>query len=488
MNAIIGYSEILMEDAEDLGQQEFVPDLEKIRGAAQHLLALINDILDLSKIEAGRMDLYYEDFALDALVEEVVATVHPLVEKNTNRLNVMRPPAGTTMYGDILRVRQILFNLLSNAAKFTINGTIQLSVEKIERFGEPCFSFEVADDGIGMTPEQLDRLFTAFTQADATTTRKYGGTGLGLSLTREFAEMMGGEVEVKSAPEKGSTFTVFIPVDSEERRSSLPSETEGPSRERKSGRITDEGGRGSVLVIDDEDGDRDLLAHFLEREGYGVLVASGGPEGVELALEERPDAILLDVLMPTKDGWKALRKLKEHPRLRDIPVVLVTMAEDRNLGYTLGATDFLPKPVDWQRLREVLLRELGGDGELEVLVIDDEADVRDMLRRSVAKEGYRIREAANGQEGLEAVAERPPGAIILDLMMPEMDGFEFLERLRDEPKWASIPVLVFTAMELTPEEREGLDRRVASLLQKGARSRDDVLEEVRHLLEQKIPR
>jgi PAS domain S-box-containing protein len=350
LNAIIGYSEMLEEEAQESGQAAFVPDLEKIRSAGRHLLTLINDILDLSKIEAGKLELFLETFDVRATIEEVATTVAPLVEKNANRLEVRCAEDLGTMHADLTRTRQVLLNLLSNACKFTQRGVVTLRAEREPaRDGTgPQLVFRVADSGIGMTEEQIGKLFEAFAQADASTTRNYGGTGLGLAITRRFCRMMGGEVTVESAPGRGSTFTVRLPAQvGESRREAAAAPTPEPE---PAGPAT----AGTVLVIDDDPAARALMRRFLGREGFRVEEAPDGESGLARARTHRPDVITLDVLMPGMDGWAVLAALKSDPALAQIPVILATIVDEAHLGFALGASDVLHKPIDRERLGEVL--------------------------------------------------------------------------------------------------------------------------------------
>jgi signal transduction histidine kinase len=325
LNAVIGYSEMLREEAQDLALDSFVPDLEKIGAAGRHLLALINDILDLSKIEAGKMELFLEDFAVDDAVREVAATVRPLVEKNGNRLQVECPDDIGTMHADLTKVRQSLFNLLSNAAKFTRQGTITLSIARERKEDRDWIVMRVADTGIGMSPEQQARLFEPFTQADASTTRQFGGTGLGLAITRRFCRMMGGDIEVGSEPGKGSMFTVCLPA------VVLPLEPEDTVTVTSEAEHTADAAN-IVLVIDDDPNARNLMQRFLAREGFEAVTAASGEEGLAAARRLHPRVITLDVMMPRMDGWEVLTQLKADPNLCDIPVVMLTMVDNRNLG------------------------------------------------------------------------------------------------------------------------------------------------------------
>jgi CheY-like chemotaxis protein len=468
LNAVIGYSEMLKEECEDLGIKQFIPELERIRAAGRHLLALVNDILDLSKIEAGRMELFLETFDVASAVNEVSVTVQPLVDKNGNRLDVKIAGDVGTMHADLTKVRQALFNILSNAAKFTKSGTITLETRREKQSNRDWIILSVTDTGIGMTPEQLAKLFQPFTQADASTTREYGGTGLGLSITRRFCQMMGGAVSVESTHGKGTTFTIRLPAvvtdHSEDQITDLPSVPEGAA---------------TVLVVDDDPDARDLATRILAKEGYRVVTASDGPEGLRLAKEIRPAAITLDVLMPQMDGWAVLSSLKADPELADIPVVMVTMVGDRNLGYALGAADFLTKPIDRNRLVSVLQRYTCPNMPCRVLLVDDEPASRHRLRPLLEAEGWSVDEAEHGEDGLRKVSQAQPDLILLDLMMPIMDGFDMASALHQHHAWRSIPVVVMTSKDLTEEDRKRLNGSVARILQKGGNGSEDMLEAIR---------
>jgi GAF domain-containing protein/DNA-binding response OmpR family regulator/anti-sigma regulatory factor (Ser/Thr protein kinase) len=477
LNAIIGYSEMLQEDAADLGAEQFTDDLKRINAAGKHLLELINAVLDLSKIEAGKMELYLETFDVVALVRDIAAVIQPLAGKNANRLEVRCPDEAGTMHADLTKVRQALFNLLSNACKFTDRGTISLVVTREAVGDQDWMVFNVSDTGIGMTPEQLARLFEAFSQADAATTRKYGGTGLGLALSRRLCRMMGGDVTVESEAGRGSTFTIRLPAH-------IAAALEEPAAPPS---LADHvpPGVGTVLVIDDEATVRDLMQRFLSKEGFRVVAAASGEEGVRWARELRPDAITLDVMMPGMDGWAVLSALKADPEVAGIPVIMLTIVDDRNLGYALGASDYLTKPIDRERLATMLKHHRR---DRPVLVVDDDAEVRQLLRRMLESEGFAVVEAENGRVALERLRGEPPSLILLDLMMPEMDGFEFVAELRRHESWRAIPVVVITARDLSREDRERLNGHVEKILQKGTYDRDQLLAEVRELVAQSVAR
>ena len=471
LNAIIGYSEMVQEDAADLGAEQFTDDLKKINAAGKHLLELINAVLDLSKIEAGKMELYLETFDVAVLIKDIAAVIQPLAAKNGNRLDVRCPDTTGTMRADLTKVRQALFNLLSNACKFTERGTITLAVAREEVEDRQHIVFTVRDTGIGMTPEQLTRLFEAFSQADAATTRKYGGTGLGLALSRRLCRMMGGDVSVASEAGRGSTFKISLPVVVD-----APPESAAPAAPSADPQLSV---AGTVLVIDDEAAVRDLMQRFLTKEGFRVATAQSGEDGLRRARELRPDAITLDVMMPGMDGWAVLSALKADADLADIPVIMLTIVDDRNLGYALGASEYLTKPIDRERLVGAL-RKYRRD--LPVLVVDDDAGVRQLLRRMLEPEGYVVIEAENGRAALARLGEVSPSAVVLDLMMPEMDGFEFVTEFRRHERWRGIPIVVITAKDLSQDDRERLNGYVQKILQKGTHGREDLLTEVRDLV------
>jgi PAS domain S-box-containing protein len=470
LNAVILYSELLQEEAADAGAQEFIPDLEKIHTAGQQLLALINDVLDFSKIEAGKMEIAPETFAVATMVEDVVTTVQPLVQQKGNTLTVQCASDLGVMHSDLTKVRQVLFNLLSNAAKFTEHGSITLAVAREAGERGAWVIFQVADSGIGMTAEQVGKLFQTFSQADASTTRKFGGTGLGLAITKRLCRLLGGDVGVASEPGQGSIFTVRLPA------VLAPAEALAEASPVMSPRPE---GTSTVLVIDDDPVVRDVMRRFLDGEGFQVMTASDGAEGLRLARELHPAVITLDVLMPHMDGWAVLTALKAEPGLADIPVIMLTMIDEKNFGYLLGAADYMTKPIDRHRLSAMLHKYRPAQPAGTVLVVEDDSATRRMLRRILRKQGWAVTEAENGRVALEQMAAQRPVLIVLDLMMPTMDGFAFIAELRQRKEWRAIPVVVLTAKELTPAERQQLNGSVAQILSKSAYSREDLLEEVR---------
>ena len=466
LNAIIGYSEMLIEDANDLGQTDFVADLNKIMGSGRHLLALINDVLDLSKIEAGKMELYVERVSLKQLLVDVQSTVAPLIAKNGNRLTVSAAVKPDEFETDKTKLRQNLFNLLSNAAKFTENGEIKLSAQRYRDESGEWLEFAVGDSGIGMTKEQQRKLFQAFVQVDSSTTRNYGGTGLGLTITQHFITMMGGTISVESEFGKGSTFRFTIPAtvkkaaDDEETQQDETSEAP---------RV-----HATVVVIDDEARARKSVSDAVRGAGFSVIEAESGEEGLTKIRRLHPDAIVLDVIMPGQDGWSVLREIKSDKAICDIPVILATVVADREMGLAFGAADHLIKPVDPQQLIDTL-NAVAGEERHDVLVVDDDPATRDLFRRVLIREGWRVREAADGQRGLEQLEAARPTIMVLDLLMPNMDGFALLTAIKNRHDLADLPVVVVTSKDLTREELEWLGARANEVIRKGTRGRTDLI-------------
>lgn len=521
LTAIIGYTEILQDDASDYGYTELLPKLERIHISGTHLLTLINDILDFSKIEAGKMELYLETFSLSELIDNLVVTAQPLAQKRGNILQVHQPRDLGSLHTDQTKVRQILLNLLSNAAKFTENGEITLTIEKIpinsrgveQQSSEGGYTtpapllpipsaeiiFKVADTGIGMNAEQQARLFEAFNQADASTTRKYGGTGLGLAITRRLCQMMGGDIWVESEPGQGSTFTVHLPADAnwKDKNNGTPNQVSISTLNLQPSSFSPHP-FGTVLVIDDDPSVRDVLTNYLIKEGFEVKTAATTEEGLHLARVDQPDVITLDVLMPDRcvDGWGALAAFKADAELSDIPVIMVTIVDDKKRGFALGASEYLTKPIDRERLATILKKyRLQSNHQLEkcvshhsdepqVLIVEDDITLREMLRYSLEQEGMLVAEAGNGRVALEQIATHQPHLILLDLMMPEMDGFEFVLNLRQNPAWQNIPVVVVTALNLGPDECLQLNGHIERVIQKAAieTNPDNFLSQVRNLV------
>ncbi len=468
LNAIIGYSELLIDEMADDGSQDSIEDLHKIQRAGQHLLGLINDILDLSKIEVGKIEVFIEQLRLDALLADVVGTITPVVEKNNNILKIINKSGIDTLCSDQTKLRQCLFNLLSNAAKFTENGEISLVISS----DEDRIEFNVTDQGIGMSPSQLEKIFDPFTQADASTSRKFGGTGLGLTISREFCRLLGGDLRAESELAKGSTFNMSVLVNAQQdgerkrvRRAGANVPTDAPL----------------VLVIDDDPIVRELLFRHFNAAGLRTAEAENGIIGLEMAKELQPDVITLDVIMPKTDGWSVLSELKANPKTQDIPVVVVTIIDNHRLGFSLGASEYLTKPVDRHRLLSLVHELVGMTLGKSVLIVEDDEDTRALLTKTMSANGFEVIEAENGRVALERLEAELPSLVLLDLMMPEMDGFQFAEELRKNDKWESIPIVVLTAKTLTEEDRLRLEGWVEGLYEKREGSLERIIAEVKEI-------
>jgi signal transduction histidine kinase/DNA-binding response OmpR family regulator len=446
LNAIIGYSELLAEEAEDEGLDDMLDDLKKINDSGKHLLGLINDILDLSKIEAGKLELFISDFDVDAVITVLKSVGEPLASNNGNNLVINAPEDVGKMTGDETRLRQCLLNLMSNACKFTEGGTVSLSAQSLVVNGEDWLSFEVSDTGIGMSAEQLDKVFGEFTQAEGNTTAKFGGTGLGLSITKQLIEMMHGNVTVESEVGKGSTFRLRVPrIVTEAPSFETPIGVEASAVEQAW--VNDAPGRKRLLIIDDDPNVHELVERNFGSE-FAMMFASNGEQGIEILRNQRPDMVLLDILMPGRDGWSVLSEIKNDDDLRDLPVIVVSMLEDEQKAQGLGASAHMTKPIDRQRLLAQITDLLGDNtAGMRALIIDDDAQARDLMTRLLSNNGFDSIAAQNGKEGLDKVDE-DVDLIILDLSMPVMDGFEFLTHFNAKKMENPPKIIIFSGMEL----------------------------------------
>jgi len=377
-----------------------------------------------------------------------------------------------------------LFNLLSNAAKFTHNGEITLIARREHRPEGDWISLSVRDTGIGIAADKIQILFEEFRQADDSTTRNFGGTGLGLAITRRFCEMMGGNITVDSHPGEGSTFTIHLPAEV----NALEAARAASKQDSDSDEMTPVSGQSSpdahtILVIDDDASTCDMLRRTFEKAGYNVVVATRAEEGLKQARACKPDAITLDVMMPGMDGWSLLRTLKADAELMHIPVIMLSMVDDKGMGYSLGAAEYLTKPVDRNRLLPLLEKYTHHESAGQILVVDDNPEDRLMLRRMLEGEGWAIAEAENGKLALESVAESLPDVIMLDLMMPVMDGFQFLHEFRKNEAWQQVSVVVLTAMDLDEHELAELNLNVETVIRKAEMSPEKLLDHIRHAIE-----
>jgi CheY-like chemotaxis protein len=395
------------------------------------------------------------------MMDEVKTIVDPMMTKNGNTFVIECPESIGAMRTDLTKLKQCLINLLSNAAKFTKQGKVSLRVTRAKSGGRgDIISFEIADQGIGMTPEQIGRLFQAFTQADSSTTRNFGGTGLGLTITKHFATMLGGDITVTSEPGKGSTFTVTL------RDQEQPAAAPGDAGAMPVAKSSGTAGSIKVLVVDDDVAVHDVLSATLGKQGYFLSHARDGAEALDMMRKDPPDIVTLDVQMPKLDGWSVLGMMKSDPELEHIPVIMMTIVDDRNLGFSLGASEYMTKPIDRAKLM-ALLRKFAPAKDATVLIVEDDADIRDVVRSAIHAAGLQSAEVGNGKAALAWLDENPaPSLILLDLMMPTMDGFEFLEALRNRPTGPETPVVVLTAKDLTGPERNYLAERTLLVLSK----------------------
>jgi signal transduction histidine kinase/DNA-binding response OmpR family regulator len=468
LNAILLYSELLLEEIAERGLKDLYADLEKIRVSGRHLLSLIDNILDLSKIEAGRMTVFLEEIELRALFRDISTTIQPLMEKNRNRFIVEGCSSIQTIRSDIKKLSQILYNLLNNAAKFTHEGTITLAVGPDADPGHVVFS--IRDTGIGMSVEEVGRLFQEFTQADESTTRRYSGTGLGLALCRRFTELLGGRVWVESEAGRGSTFLVRLPLIAEAPETGI----------RTHAAALTTGHRGTVLVIDDDFNMRDALSRMLTKEGFWAAVASNGSEGVKMARSLHPDFITLDLLMPGIDGWEVLAQMKADPVLKDVPVILISMFDGWDRGFVLGASAILQKPVDLDDLLNVISGHCRQSGSPAVLVVEDDLHTCEGLCKVLTAEGYEVSTADRGEIALQHLARVQPAVMILDLMMPDMEGFQLVAKVMAHEAWKAIPIVLLMGKGLAPEDLARLHSpQVQTILKKGSVSREELIQAVK---------
>lgn len=473
LNSIIGFSRVILKGIDGPLTELQKTDLTSIHNSGQHLLGLINNILDLSKIEAGKMELNFEEVELEPIIKGVMSTAIALVKDRPITLHQDISESLPPVWADPTRIRQIILNLVSNACKFTDEGRVTISAHA----DQEKVTITVSDTGIGIPEENLTSIFEEFTQVDSSTTRKVGGTGLGLPISRHFVEMHQGQIWVESKLGYGSTFNFFIPIKPVEEQ-----EIEGPiilaAEARKDG-------NGKLIVaIDDDPGVITLYERFLEQQDYKVVGINHSHDVLPQIKELAPAAILLDVLMPETDGWGVLRTLKDDPATRNIPVIICSIVSDKNRGFSLGAADYLVKPIVENELVKALKHlETQSKEQVKVLVVDDQADDILLIRRILeAQPNYKIFAANNGRESLELVQRVEPDLIILDLTMPEMDGFTVVEALKHNEKTRGIPIIIVSAKELTPTEHVTLTGQVEVLLRKGIFTENELLEDVSQAL------
>ncbi len=485
LNAIIGLSEMLYEDAKEKSDAVNIDPLQRINNAGKHLLDLINSILDLSKIEAGKIELTIEEFDIKQLMNEIKFMSEPLAAKKSNKLEFVVDDALSKMTADSMKVKQIVINLISNACKFTEKGAVIINVKK----AGDSLQIDVTDTGIGMTPEQLAMIFQAFTQADATTTRKYGGTGLGLAISKKLCELMGGTIKVVSEINKGTTFSVQIPLVVKKQNTESGTLLSGSEQKRIEPQIPQNKSKfNKILVIDNDTDSRKIISGFLKEQGYELIEASTGEEGVQMARTLSPGIVILEIsLTGAITGWDVIALLKASPETKDLIIIVISILDEKNKGYSLGAVDYLVKPIDRKSLLDTVEKfRKAASGLSKVLVVDDDENTRIFFKSVLEKNNWVVTEAGNGQEAIEQLKNVVPDVILLDLMMPVMDGFDFLDYFRKTPQWLSIPVIVVTAKVLTPEERENLRGKVFEIIEKSGHTKEDICKSLSLLIKSKM--
>ena len=486
LNAIIGLSELLVEELQEEKNETYLEPMTRIFGAGKHLLALINDILDLSKIEAGKMELFIEEFKLKDALNEILVISSPLAEKNNNKLLMECPDSIDIIKNDTTKLKQMLINLISNACKFTNNGQITLKITETIEQDRSMLDFAVTDTGIGITQEQITKLFGNFVQADSSNSKKFGGTGLGLAITKKMSELMGGDIKVTSEIGKGTTMTVRIPrvVQSNKPNTKDVASIASVQKIHQVELISDM----KILVIEDNETESQIIDNYLKSSGYSATFTTNGEDGLKIALSSKPDLILLDIFLPGINGWEVLHSLNNNPQTCDINVVMISMLEEKNKGYVMGASDYLVKPFDQKQLVQTLSRyvinhNITGGNLGRVLIVDDDSDARLICRTALKSFNVKIDEATNGVEALEQISKNKPNLILLDLMMPVMDGFEVLSKLKSSLDLLDIPVIVNTSKELSSVDKKKLSGYTAKILHKGDASKDTILSEIKNIID-----
>lgn len=470
LNAILGYAELLAEDLADV-EGEHVHDLARIRGAGTHLLALISDVLELARIEAGRSDVYYESIDLAEVFARVTEDLAGAAAGRGNVIEIGALPEEPVIT-DVAKLTAILERIAGNANKFTSRGRIRLAAT----LDDDGLEVRISDTGIGISAEKKRLIFREFSQGDGSTTRRYGGTGLGLTIASRLTLLLGGEIHVESVEGEGSVFVLELPTPRDSSILRPPFALEDP-----------ESPPTTLLLIDADATLRRQMSAHLTRAGYRVLATASGVEGLRLARAHQPDCILLDVVLPDVDGWNLLMGFKRDPGLRDIPVVLVTLADDRQRGLAVGAADFLPKPIRRDALLAMMRRVMPPAAAGPILIVEDDEATRDVTGRMLASEGWSVEAVANGRLALEWLNEHPlPSLILLDLMMPEVDGFHVITELQCRDDWKEIPVVVFTAMDVPPARQAFLETHVDTVIRKGGYGQARMLEEVRALIDRSL--
>lgn len=483
MNAIIGYTSLLVDKIYgDLTDKQLTA-LKRINLSANNLLQLINNILDISKLSAGKINLFIEDFRLSDLMQETVSVMSALAQEKKLYLK-LDPVPDVTVSADKTRLRQILINLIGNAVKFTNSGGVKVSLETVKEHADAqaessYIKISITDTGIGIKPENLKKIFEEFHQADASTTREYGGTGLGLSISKKLAELMNGRIEVESTPQKGSTFFLILPHKIEQPADSEFLQAIHPLTSAIETEKTD---KKYLLAIDDNPEVHKLLKDSLENTEFTYVGAMSGDEGIALAKQIKPFAITLDILMPHRDGWSVLQTLKNDTETWSIPIIILSVMENKTLAFSMGVADYIIKPFE----REALIKRLNRLAEAKnqkILVVDDDKELNLVMQMLLTNAGYQAIPALGGQEALIALEREKPEIVLLDLMMPEISGFDVLEKIQLNPEYSNVRVMIMTAKILTKKEIEDLNKRAESVIEKGSRNVNEILSLIKKNLE-----
>ena len=476
MNAIIGYSEILTEDCEDMEPDEIRDDLNKVLSSAKHLLGLINSVLDLSKVEAGKMTIFAEDISLSGLINEVLASVKPLISKNNNQLSLdLNNSEDDLVNVDVTKLKQIILNLTSNACKFTESGVVKITSRLLQDESGERLQIAVCDSGIGMTEEQLGRLFQDFSQADESTTRKYGGTGLGLALSKRFSQMMHGDIIVTSEVNVGSQFTIDLPRYYSDRKSGSSAGHSGMPSNESTGALENQSNPdyptvatlGKVLIIDDDAATRDVIERHLRGDGYAVMSAQNGSEGLQSARTWKPDLIALDINMPGKNGWQVLEEIKKDEDLSDTPVVLISKdAEGVNLNSVYEQAYCLAKPIDWSLLDGILSQfaNTAGSDQPYFLLIANQFELLNQLNDVFDHSDYRVEIVSDESSALSLIAKVRPALIIVDMSTQDFNGVSFIESLHRNPSAVRLPVVMMNSQDLPESDQRRLQSRFTGVI------------------------
>ena len=478
LNAIIGYSEILIEDATDNEQNSVVSDLNKILKSGKHLLSLINEVLDLSKIEANRLDINLSEFKLEDIINMIKDSIVPYTTVNNNTLEVTIPKNTINIFSDELKFKQILFNLLTNACKYSHDSKVLFKVNLKTINKREYLDIRVKDTGIGIAKDELDDIFDPFTRVNKDKNINVEGTGLGLAICKAYVDLLDGKISVKSKLDVGTTFKCQIPLD-------YHSKNKITKTFKSKDKITITKDRSyKVFIVDDDIKFLDVISRKLNNMGFSVATTNSGVNALSKIKKFKPDLIILDIIMPDVDGWTVYSNIKEESQLEHIPIIIVTIGDYNEMSTDFGASGFIKKPIKWKDLYHMLLQyNLKPNGK--VLVVDDDSSTRNLLSKMISKEGWNVKAAVNGEDALDKVKKDKFELIILDLVMPVMDGFEFLKNIKKYKKHSKIPVVVVTSKDLSKEDYDVLKGDVIRIVQKGSYKSDEILDYVNKIIRNK---